>query len=81
MKQHQINNSYRKGLRTITKIFSRKVGDAVSHIKDSRVIIGQTKRMKLMFKIIKEIRTQNMRWAFVEIRREMLRNRCEKTVE
>jgi hypothetical protein len=22
-----------------------------------------------------------MRWAFVEIRREMLRNRCEKAVE
>ena len=81
MRQYQINSNCRNALRIMVKIFNRKMGDSFSIIKDTRVIIGQNKRLKLMFKIVKEIRTQNMRWAFMEIRREMLRSRRGKATE
>lgn len=62
-------------IRKIVKIFGRKVGEVFFRIKDSRVIVGQNKKLRLMFKIIKEIKSQNTRWAFANLRREMLRNR------
>ena len=78
MRQYQRNVNCRNGLRKLIKIFSRKMGNTLSTIRNTRVIIGQNKRLKTVFKIVKEIRAQNMRWAFVEMRREMLRSRCEK---
>ena len=65
MKQYQLNTNCRNGFRVLVKIFNRKLSVAFSILKDTRVIIEQNKRLKLMFKIVKEIRTQNMRLAFV----------------
>lgn len=81
MRQYQINSNCRNALKIMAKIFNRKTGDTFSIIKDTRVIIGQSKILKLMFKIVKEIRTQNMRWALMELRREMLRNKSGKASE
>jgi hypothetical protein len=69
MRQYHINSNCRNSLRIMIKIFYRKMGYTFSIIKDTRVIIGQNKRLKLMFKIVKEVRTQNIRWAFIEIRK------------
>lgn len=80
-RQSRLNNNGRLVIRKIVKIFGRKVGDVFFRLKDSRVIVGQNKKLRLMFKIMKEIKTQNTRWAFVGLRREMLRNRQEKVRE
>ena len=65
MRQHQLKTSFRDAFRVLIKIFNRKISGTFSVVKNTRVIIEQNKRLKLIFKIVKEIRTQNMRWAFV----------------
>jgi hypothetical protein len=65
MRQHQLKTNFRDAFRLLITIFNRKISGTFSVVKNTRVIIEQNKRLKLMFKIVKEIRTQNMRWAFV----------------
>jgi hypothetical protein len=57
------------------------MSDTLFRIKDSRAIMSQTSKLRNMFRIMKEIRIQNMRWAFVLTRREMIRNRQERAKE
>lgn len=78
IKQYQVNSCLRKGLRSISRLVARKLSDTLFRIKDSRVIMGQKSKLRNTIRILKEIRTQNMRWAFVLMRREMIRNRQEK---
>lgn len=65
----------------MSKIFARKMNEALFRVKDSRVIMGQTSKLRNTFRIIKEIRIQNIRWAFALMRREMIRSRQEKAKE
>lgn len=65
----------------MSKIFSRKMNEALFRVKDSRVIMGQTSKLRNTFRIIKGIRIQNIRWAFALMRREMIRSRQEKAKE
>jgi|JI6StandDraft_1071083.scaffolds.fasta_scaffold979485_1 hypothetical protein len=65
----------------MVRIFSIKMSDTLFRIKDSRAIMSQTSKLRNMFRIMKEIRIQNMRWAFVLTRREMIRNRQERAKE
>lgn len=81
IRQHEINNNFRKGFRSIAKIFARKMSDSLFRIKDSRVIMWQTSKLRNTVRILKEIRTQNIRWAFALMRREMIRNRQERAKE
>lgn len=57
------------------------MNEALFRVKDSRVIMGQTSKLRNIFRIIKEIRIQNIRWAFALMRREMIRSRQEKAKE
>ncbi len=57
------------------------MNEALFRVKDSRVIMGQTSKLRNTFRIIKEIRIQNIRWAFALMRREMIRSRQEKAKE
>ena len=43
--------------------------------------MGRNKRLRAIVRIMKEIRVQNMRWSFVLMRREMVRDRQEKVLE
>ena len=79
--QQKCNKDLRKGIRAMARIVTRKMSNSFFKVKDSRVIIGQNKRLRNVVMIMKEIRTQNMRWAFALIRREMVRDRQEKVEE
>lgn len=63
------------------KIFARKMSDILFRIKDSRVIMWQSSKVRSTVRILKEIRIQNIRWAFALMRREMIRNRQERAKE
>lgn len=78
--QFNINNNFRKGIRSMIKITSRKMSSAFFQVKDSRAIVGEKKKLNNMMRILKEIKKQNTRWAFVLIRREMVKDR-EKCVK
>lgn len=71
----------RRAFRNISRIFTSKISSTFYQIKDSRVIIVQKKRLWNTVRILKEIRTQHMRWAFVLMRREMVRDRQNKVKE
>ena len=68
-RQHLINNKFRKGIRSMIKIVVRKKKNVFHRIMDTRVILDQNKKLRSCFKIVKEIRIQNVRWAFVHMRR------------
>ena len=79
--QYNINNNFRKGIRSMIKITSRKMTNAFFHIRDSRAIVGEKKKLNNMMRILKEIKKQNTRWAFVLIRREMVKDREQSVRE
>lgn len=49
-----------------------------NYLKNTKVIIHFVKTCKNVIKLLKEIKTQNTRWSFLSLRREMLRSRKEK---
>lgn len=65
----------------MVKIFARKMNHCMCRIKDSRVIMKQNSQLRSVVRIMKEIRIQNIRWAFALMRREMMRDRQEKAKE
>jgi hypothetical protein len=81
IQQQRISNGFRKGIRTMTRIVGRRESNAFFQLKDSRAIVHQNKRLRTVVRILKEIRVQNIRWAFVLIRREMVRNRHKQVKE
>lgn len=53
VRQHQENSNFRRGLRVIVRIFSQKMSETLFRIKDSRAIMGQTSKLRNMFRIMK----------------------------
>lgn len=67
--QYKINTSYRSGLRKIIKVHGKKMQEHFNRLKNTKVIIQFVKICKNVFKLLKELKTQNTRWAFLGLRR------------
>lgn len=76
--QFKINTSYRSGIRKMIKVHNKKMQEHFNRLKSTKVIIQFVKICKNVFRLLKELKTQNTRWAFLGLRREMLRSRKEK---
>jgi len=59
----------RRAFRNMSRIFNRRLTYTFFKVKDSRAIVVEKKRLWNLVRIMKEIRTQNIRWAFVLMRR------------
>jgi len=59
----------RQAFRNMSRIFNRRLTYTFFKVKDSRAIVVEKKRLWNLVRIMKEIRTQNIRWAFVLMRR------------
>ena len=75
------NTHHRKALRTCTRIVRGRLQTTFNKIRDTRATVDYCKKLRGMFNIVREIYVQNRRWAFVNIRREMLRNKQERAFE
>ena len=67
--QYKINTSYRSGLRKIIKVHGKKLQENFNRLKNTKVIIQFVKICKNVFKLLKELKTQKTRWAFLGLRR------------
>lgn len=76
--QYKINTKFRSGLRKVIKVYNKKVQEHFNVIKSTKAIIHFVKICKNVIRLLKELKTQNTRWAFLILRREMLRSRKEK---
>jgi hypothetical protein len=74
-RQFQLNSKYRSGIRTLNRIVLGRLRETFSRLRSTRVIIGYVRKLKDVFRMLGVVQLRNVRYGFVGMYREMLRNK------
>lgn len=81
MRQFDLNNRHRKGLRIITRIYLTKSKQVWNILRSTRVIQYKSMKTKAVFMIVKEARAKILKYSVVKLQRNYYLSRKDKIEE